>query len=121
MRFANANCWSRSEGDYEQPDSANSTASYSLKEGEWVLFHVSLRSRKTPPHGYRSSVAYDEKTKTWITVGPNGTDISTDDGSNWRAIHPNAALHETPDADRNWNAISLPYVSRPQRPHRQAG
>jgi photosystem II stability/assembly factor-like uncharacterized protein len=67
----------------------------------------------TPPHGYRSAVAYDEKTKTWITVGPNGTDISTDDGHNWRPVHPDAALHEPPDADRNWNALSLPYVVGP--------
>jgi hypothetical protein len=66
------------------------------------------------PHGYRSSVAYDPDLKLWITAGPNGTDISTDDGKNWRAVHPDAALHEAPDADRNWNAISLPYVVGPK-------
>ena len=68
---------------------------------------------QTPPHGYRSAVAYDPTTKTWITVGPNGTDISTDDGKNWRALHPDPALHEAPDADRNWNALSLPFVVGP--------
>jgi hypothetical protein len=52
----------------------------------------------TPPHGYRSSVAYDPSTKTWITVGPNGTDISTDDGRNWRPVPPNPPRHENPDA-----------------------
>jgi len=51
--------------------------------------------------------------KTWITVGPNGTDISTDDGRNWRALHPDPALHEAPDADRDWNALSLPFVVGP--------
>jgi len=65
------------------------------------------------PHGYRSAVAYDAATKTWITVGPNGTDISTDDGKNWRALHPDPALHEPPDADRDWNALSLPFVVGP--------
>jgi hypothetical protein len=29
------------------------------------------------PHGYRSAVAYDTAHKTWITVGPKGTDISS--------------------------------------------
>ena len=74
---------------------------------------ASLDCVQTPPHGYRSSVAYDAATKTWITVGPNGTDISTDDGKNWRAVQPDAARHEAPDADRNWNAISLPFVVGP--------
>jgi len=95
-------------GDYSKPDEPTGTAAYSVDGGE----HWS--SAQTPPHGYRSSVAYDEKTKTWITVGPNGTDISTDDGKNWRAIHPDASLHEAADADRNWNALSLPYVVGPK-------
>jgi photosystem II stability/assembly factor-like uncharacterized protein len=67
----------------------------------------------TPPHGYRSAVAYDSKSKTWITVGPNGTDISTDDGRTWRALHPNPAFNDTPDADQHWNALSLPFVVGP--------
>jgi hypothetical protein len=68
---------------------------------------------QTFPHGFRSAIAYDAASKTWITVGPNGTDISTDDGRNWRALHPDPALHEAPDADRNWNALSLPFVVGP--------
>ncbi|MGB7267379.1 MAG: hypothetical protein WBC92_17820 [Terracidiphilus sp.] len=92
-------------GDYLRPDSQAGTAAYG-SGGNWQLAH-------TPPHGFRSAVAYDASTKTWITVGPNGTDISTDDGRNWRALHPDPALHEPPDADRNWNALSLPYVVGP--------
>jgi hypothetical protein len=46
-------------------------------------------------------------------VGPNGTDISTDDGKNWRAVRPDPALHEAADADRDWNALSLPFVVGP--------
>jgi photosystem II stability/assembly factor-like uncharacterized protein len=95
-------------GDYTNPNDADHTAAYTADGGRiW-------RSAQTPPHGYRSSVAYDATTKSWITVGPNGTDISTDDGRNWRPIHPDSALHEPADADRNWNALSLPYVVGPK-------
>jgi photosystem II stability/assembly factor-like uncharacterized protein len=95
-------------GDYLEPNDFSGTAADSTDGGEhW-------KPADTPPHGYRSSVAYDEQTKTWITVGPNGTDISTDDGRNWRPVHPDPALHEPPDADRNWNALSLPYVVGPK-------
>jgi hypothetical protein len=68
---------------------------------------------QTPPHGFRTAVAYDAESNAWITVGPNGTDISTDDGRNWRALRPNPALHEPADDDRNWNALSLPFVVGP--------
>jgi|HubBroStandDraft_1064217.scaffolds.fasta_scaffold95079_2 hypothetical protein len=94
-------------GDYKKPDGTIRTAAFSDDGGK------SWRLSKTPPHGFRSAVAYDAATKTWITVGPNGTDISTDDGRNWRALHPDPALQEAPDADRNWNALSLPFVVGP--------
>jgi hypothetical protein len=90
-----------------KPDESSGTAAFTHDGGE--TWHRS----QTPPHGYRSSVAYDVSTKTWITVGPNGTDISTDDGNNWRPLRPDPARHEAPDADRNWNAISLPFVVGP--------
>ena len=93
-------------GDYKHPDSASQTAA-------WSMDGLAFQAAETPPHGFRSAVAYDADTKTWITVGPNGTDISTDDGRNWRALHPDPTLHKTPDADRNWNALSLPYVVGP--------
>ncbi len=60
------------------------------------------------PSGYRSAVAYDKLSDSWITVGPNGTDISRDDGKNWTPLKPSAS--DAPDADKNWNAISLPFV-----------
>jgi hypothetical protein len=65
-------------------------------------------SAQTPPHGFRSAVAYDARQKLWITVGPNGTDISHDDGKNWTPLKPSP--QDPPDADKNWNALSLPYV-----------
>jgi photosystem II stability/assembly factor-like uncharacterized protein len=93
-------------GDYLKPDDASGSAAFTADGGK------TWQAAKTPPHGYRSSVACDAS-KTWITVGPNGTDISTDDGKNWRPLHPDSAVHEAPDVDRNWNAISLPFVVGP--------
>ena len=70
-----------------------------------------VTAAQTPPHGYRSSVAYDPTQKLWITVGPNGTDISRDDGKNWTPLKPSG--YDPPDADKNWNALSLPFVVGP--------
>jgi photosystem II stability/assembly factor-like uncharacterized protein len=92
-------------GDYLKPDDSVATAAFTTDGGKtWTAATI-------PPHGYRSAVAYDAPTKTWITVGPNGTDISTDDGRNWRALKPSAT--DTPDADQHWNALSLPFVVGP--------
>jgi hypothetical protein len=93
-------------GDYLKPAEGSHTAAVSMDGGS------SWNSPHTPPHGYRSAVAYDASTRNWITVGPNGTDISTDDGRNWRALKPGPA--DTPDADKNWNALSLPFVVGPK-------
>ena len=94
-------------GDYTRPSDKTHTAAYSLDGGKtWI-------AATTPPHGYRSAVAYDSKTKTWITIGPNGTDISTDDGRNWHPLKPDPAFNDTPDADQHWNALSLPYAVGP--------
>lgn len=92
-------------GDPQHPESSKGTCAVSI-DGS---LHWS--APKTPPHGYRSSVAYDADSKTWITVGPNGTDISTDDGMNWHALSP--SNNEPTDADKNWNALSLPFVVGP--------
>jgi photosystem II stability/assembly factor-like uncharacterized protein len=94
-------------GDFQHPEISKGTAAFTEDGGQhWT---ASTRS----PRGYRSSVAYDDKAKVWIAVGPNGTDISTDNGRNWRALVPDGVIHEPSDADRNWNAISLPFVVGP--------
>ena len=94
-------------GDYQQPNSTFGTAAWTRDFGKtWT-------ASTTPPHGFRSAVAYDSKTNTWITVGPNGTDISTDDGRNWHALHPDPKFNDAPDADQHWNALSLPYAVGP--------
>jgi len=100
-------------GDFKVPDATDGTAAICRPNQEGIFVRYTCEPVQTPPHGYRSAVAYDAAIKTWITVGPNGTDISTDDGKNWRALHPDPALQEAPDADRNWNALSLPFVVGP--------
>ena len=102
-------------GDYTKPDESFGNAVFlSSKDGAHVPLssYFTVTTPMSPPHGYRSSVAYDASTNTWVTVGPNGTDISTDDGLNWRALRP--APTEAPDADKNWNALSLPFVVGPK-------
>ncbi len=93
-------------GDYSAASKTESTAAFrSPQQRMWTL-------AVTPPHGYRSSVAYDTSTKTWITVGPNGTDISRDDGRNWSPLRP--STDDQADADQHWNALSLPFVVGPK-------
>jgi photosystem II stability/assembly factor-like uncharacterized protein len=92
-------------GDYQKPEVTTGTAAFTMDGGQhWT-------ASQTPPHGYRSSVAYDPTQKLWITVGPNGTDISHDDGKNWSPLKPTP--QDPPDADKNWNALSLPFVVGP--------
>ena len=101
-------------GDYTKPDTSEGNSVFvSTREGTRLPYNLSIQvvAAQTPPHGYRSAVAYDAATKTWITVGPNGTDISTDDGRNFRPLKPDAS--DSPDADQHWNALSLPFVVGP--------
>jgi len=93
-------------GDYMKPDQAGGAA--------FSEDHVTWKAAQTLPHGYRSAVAYEAASKSWIAVGPNGTDVSTDGGRNWKALRPSAARHEATDADRDWNALSLPFVVGPR-------
>jgi hypothetical protein len=92
-------------GDYTAPNNRQDTAAFTGGTNKFQL-------AQTMPGGYRSAVAYDPNKKTWITVGPNGTDISTDDGRNWRPLTPTP--QDAPDADKNWNALSLPFVVGPK-------
>jgi len=88
-------------GDYTKPNESTGTAAWTTDGGQhWT-------ASTTPPHGYRSSVAWSEDLKAWITAGTNGSDISRDDGKTWTPF-PN---DET--ANGNWNALSLPFVVGP--------
>ncbi|MFI5098424.1 MAG: WD40/YVTN/BNR-like repeat-containing protein [Candidatus Acidiferrales bacterium] len=98
-------------GDYEHPDRRDDSAWYWDAGPNDSRYEFKLA--KTPPHGFRSAVAYEVNTRTWITVGPNGTDISPDYGRNWHPLGPDPKKGDAPDADRNWNALSLPFVVGP--------
>ncbi len=73
-------------GDHQKPDAPGASVLLPAATYSFFVRHQKEIYPSTPPHGYRSAVAYDAPTNTWITVGPNGTDISTDDGRNWRAL-----------------------------------
>jgi photosystem II stability/assembly factor-like uncharacterized protein len=89
-------------GNYSKPAETAGTAAYSTDLGKhWQL-------AATMPSGYRSAVAYVFDRHVWIAVGPNGSDISRDAGRNWSPLKPGTG--DTTDADKGWNAISLPFV-----------
>ncbi|MFZ0744719.1 MAG: hypothetical protein WAM85_09930 [Terracidiphilus sp.] len=83
-------------GDYEKPNESAGTAAWSSDGGlHWI-------ASTNPPHGYRSAVEWSDALKLWIAAGTNGSDISSDDGKNWRPLDKG-----------NWNALSLPFVVGP--------
>ena len=89
-------------GAHNKPAETTGTAAFSLARGRtWSPAEV-------PPHGYRSCVAYDTPSGAWITVGPNGTDVSEDDGRTWRPLGTDPAISD------NWNALSLPFAVGPK-------
>jgi photosystem II stability/assembly factor-like uncharacterized protein len=84
-------------GDYKKPDESAGTAAYTSDGGKtWT-------AAAKPPHGYRSAVAWDAADKVWITVGTNGSDVSSDDGKTWAFF----------DSGK-WNALSLPWGVGPE-------
>ncbi len=92
-------------GNYQSATDSTAVAAVSADSG------ATWTAAQTMPGGYRSAVVYDRKTNTFLTVGPNGTDVSVDDGRNWRPLKPGAS--DPPDADQHWNALSLPFVVGP--------
>jgi photosystem II stability/assembly factor-like uncharacterized protein len=67
-------------GDYTKPDEQNSTVAYSDDRGmKWQT------KRKISSFGYRSGVTYVTK-KTAVAVGISGSDITDNNGENWRPI-----------------------------------
>lgn len=93
-------------GDYSAPEIAAHTAAYSWNNGS------TWQAAEAMPHGYRSSIAWDADSATFVTVGPNGTDVSTDNGNHWKPLKP--SKDDAADADHDWNALSLPYVVGPK-------
>ena len=89
-------------GDPGNPDANAAVAAMSTDGGNtWRLAGMQ-------PGGFRSAVAFDPKHQRFIAVGPNGTDVSSDDGVAWLPLRPGP--HDAPDADKHWTSLSLPYV-----------
>jgi photosystem II stability/assembly factor-like uncharacterized protein len=84
-------------GDYKQSNQRLNTAAYTTDGGtHWT-------AATQPPSGYRSAVAWDKNASAWIAVGPNGSDVSYDDGKSWRQFDK-----------ASWNALSLPWAAGPE-------
>ncbi|MGC8548722.1 MAG: hypothetical protein ACP5M4_03385 [Acidobacteriaceae bacterium] len=83
-------------GNYTQPNNPTGTAAWSADGG------LHWRAATHPPHGYRSTVAWDPTSHAWITAGTNGSDVSYDNGKTWHPL-----------GNGNWNAISLPFIVGP--------
>jgi photosystem II stability/assembly factor-like uncharacterized protein len=83
-------------GDFRKSKETAGNAAFTSDGG------VHWRAANSPPHGYRSAVAWDETEQAWITVGSNGSDISYDDGKTWQWLDSG-----------NWNALGLPWAVGP--------
>jgi photosystem II stability/assembly factor-like uncharacterized protein len=84
-------------GDYKEPTRTAGTAAWTSDGG--LTWHAA----STLPSGYRSAVGWAQSVSAWITVGPNGSDLSRDDGRTWKHFD-----------SKNWNALSLPWVAGPK-------
>lgn len=84
-------------GDYRRPNERTGTAAWTSDGG------VKWTAASNAPAGYRSAVAWDQKLQAWIAVGPNGSDVSYDDGKTWTQFDKS-----------NWNALSLPWAVGPE-------
>ena len=97
-------------GDYNLPNATQATAAFAhIKNAASIP--AKFIAASTMPHGYRSAVAFDAASKTFIAVGPNGSDISRNMGSHWQPLKP--APSDAPEADQDWNALALPFAVGP--------
>ena len=81
-------------GDFQEPAQTAGTAAWTSDGG--LTWHPASEL----PSGYRSSVGWEQKIGAWITVGPNGSDLSRDDGHTWKRFD-----------STGWNALSLPWAA----------
>ena len=68
-------------GDYSKP--ADNTANIAITSDGGRTWSAPSGVR---PNGYRSAVLYLPRQHTWIATGTNGTDMSVDNGMNWKPI-----------------------------------
>lgn len=102
IHFANAQNGVVVGGDYKKPDSTE--GNYAVSGDGGKTWHVP--TKRKPPSGYRSCVAtwVNGKEVNFLTVGPNGTDLSTDLGKTWTRISNEGfhAIQFSPDGQHGW-------------------
>lgn len=99
-------------GDYQNAESKENNFAITSDGGQsWVT-----PKDRFPPSGYRSGVAVARNGQTiqFVTVGPSGTDVSTDLGRKWRRIS-NQGFHAVafaPDGITGWASGSKGRIAR---------
>jgi photosystem II stability/assembly factor-like uncharacterized protein len=72
-------------GDYAKPVEATSNMAITADGGSaWTA------STGPGPNGFRSAVVYVAGHRAWIATGTNGSDVSVDNGKNWRQFDSEA-------------------------------
>jgi len=97
-------------GDYKKENDPNSNAAISADGGKtWKLIETNK------PSGFRESVVFKEKSNTAVTVGPNGSDISYDNGNTWINFSGRDGFHAvafSPDGKSCWAAGGRGKISK---------
>jgi photosystem II stability/assembly factor-like uncharacterized protein len=68
-------------GDYSMPNDNTANIAITSDGGRSWLAPSGMR-----PNGYRSAIVYLPRRHAWIATGTNGSDISMDNGMNWKAF-----------------------------------
>ena len=90
----------RSGGDYRKEAEAIDNAAITSDGGRTWMAVKGLS-------GFRSVVTYLPGASTWLAVGPQGADLSTDDGKSWTPRTGATGLHTfslAPKARVGWGA-----------------
>jgi photosystem II stability/assembly factor-like uncharacterized protein len=77
-------------GNYREPGNSDSAAAYSQDGG------ATWRAAEGRSSGFRSAVAMFDR-GSYVAVGTNGTDMSTDSGAHWKHTDPVSLNALTPD------------------------
>jgi photosystem II stability/assembly factor-like uncharacterized protein/glyoxylase-like metal-dependent hydrolase (beta-lactamase superfamily II) len=67
-------------GDYNKDKEDRQVAAITSDGGK------TWKAPASGPKGFRSAVAYLRDSKAWIATGTSGSDVSTDDGQNWKTF-----------------------------------
>ena len=97
-------------GNYREPGNSDSAAVYSQDGGATWL------AAEGRPGGFRSAVAMFDQ-GSYLTVGTNGTDMTTDSGAHWKHTDPVSLNALTPDSMHGmWGAGPKGTVARFHNP-----